>query len=325
MNAIMAAHVEWPEPRVVELRRISAEDLEPVLAEEAAAWRRDLSWDLSSSAELVRRYTRMQALNGFALLEGSRVVGYSYFVREESKGLIGDHYILESHRTAAREDALIDAVLSDLWRMPGLRRVEAQLLMLGSRRDRPLPFSSWLRVHPRLFLECSLGNASMAAPADMHGMRFVPWSEAHFDDSAKLLAHAYRGNIDSEINDQYRSASGARRFLSNIVEFPGCGTFFPGASWAVFDEVSKQLCGVCLASRVARDAGHITQLCVEPSRRKAGLGTELIRRSLSAFAGNGCGSVGLTVTKANDNAVRLYQQLGFVQRRSFAAHVWEFR
>ena len=96
----MAAHVEWPEPGVVELRRISAEDLEPVLTEEHGARmaHRDSAWDLSSSAELVRRYTRMQALSGSALVHGSRVIGYAYYVREDHKGLIGDLYVLEGYQ-----------------------------------------------------------------------------------------------------------------------------------------------------------------------------------------------------------------------------------
>jgi ribosomal protein S18 acetylase RimI-like enzyme len=321
----MATHVEWPEPRVVELRRISVEELEPVLAEEAAVWRRELAWDLSSSADLVRRYMRMQALNGFALADGSRVIGYSYFVREEGKGLIGDHYILENYRTQALEGALIDAVLGELWRMPGLRRVESQLLMLSGDLERPMPFSHWLRVHARLFLDFPLHNAASLPPADLPGIRFTPWRETHFDDSARLLASAYRGNIDSEINDQYRSPAGARRFLSNIVEFPGCGIFFPAASFVAFDTSTGALCGVCLASLVARETGHITQVCVAPAHRHAGLGGELLRRSLLAFAAHECRTASLTVTTANENAVRLYEKLGFVRRRSFAAHVWDFR
>ena len=321
----MAALVEWSEPRVVELRRISAEDMEPVLAEEAAVWRRELAWDLSTSAELVRRYTRMQALSGFALVDGSRVIGYSYYVRDENKGLIGDLYVLEQYRTPAREDALIDAVLSELWRMPGLRRVETQLLMLSGTPDRPVPFSRWLRVHPRWFLEFPLTNVAALAAAELNGIRVETWREAHFDDSAKLLAGAYRGNIDSEINDQYRSPSGARRFLSNIVEFPGCGTFFPEASYAAFDASTGMLCGMSLASLVARDAGHVTQLCVAPSHRNAGLGGQLLRRSLLAFAAHDCRSASLTVTAANEAALRLYENMGFVRRRRFAAHVWDFR
>ena len=44
-----------------------------------------------------------------------------------------------------------------------------------------------------------------------------------------------------------------------------------------------------------------------------------------AFAAHECTTASLTVTTANENAVRLYEKLGFVRRRSFAAHVWDFR
>ncbi len=323
--AVMAALPEWPESRVVELRRISAEDLEPVLTEEAVAWRTGLAWDLSSSSELVRRYTRMQALSGFALLDGSNVIGYAYYVREEHKGLIGDLYVLERYRTPAREDALIDAILSELWRLPGVRRTEAQLMMLSGSPGRQLPFTRWLTVQPRWFLEFTLSNPAALLSPERKEIRFQPWRESHFDDSAKLVALAYRGHIDSEINDQYRSPAGARRFLSNIVEFPGCGVFFPPASFSAFDVSTGALCGISLASLVSREAGHVTQLCVAPSHRGAGLGGDLLRRSLLSFAAHGCASASLTVTDANAGALRLYERMGFVRRKHFAAHVWDFR
>src|SRR5665213_314055 len=249
IRSLMAAYVEWPEPRVVELRRISAEDLEPVLTEELAVWRRELAWDLTSSAELVRRYIRMQALSGYALVEGSRVTGYSYFVREDHKGLIGDHYILERHRTPMTEDALIHAVMANLQRMPGVHRVEAQLLLLSGGAERAMPFSNLMRAYPRWFLEIPLSNPEALLSIAPPGIRVQPWREVNFEDSAKLVVSAYRDNIDSEINDQYRSPAGARRFLSNIIEFPGCGVFFPAASYAAFD-ASGALCGMSLASLV---------------------------------------------------------------------------
>jgi ribosomal protein S18 acetylase RimI-like enzyme len=298
--------------------------LEPVLVEEMAEWRRELAWDLSSSAELVRRYTRMQALSGYALMQGSRVTGYSYFVREDHKGLIGDLFVAERHRSPLAEDALIHAVLGHLRRLPGLQRVEAQLLMLSGGAERAMPFSNQMRAYPRWFLDISLANPEALLSSPLPGIQTRQWREAHYDDSAKLVVSSYRDNIDSEINDQYRSPAGARRFLSNIIEFPGCGTFFPAASHAAFD-ASGALCGISLASLVASDAGHITQLCVAPTRRNAGVGGYLLRRSLLEFAAHGCKSASLTVTAANDAALRLYEKVGFVRRRQFAAHVWNFR
>ena len=51
------------------------------------------------------------------------------------------------------------------------------------------------------------------------------WSEADFSPAAAVITTAYRGHVDGEINDQYRTVNGSMRFLNNIVRFPGCGVF----------------------------------------------------------------------------------------------------
>jgi ribosomal protein S18 acetylase RimI-like enzyme len=318
----MAAWLESPDHLVVDLRKISAADIAPLLDEETAAWRAALNWDFEPSAELVRRFVGMQALNGFALLEGARTIGYSYYIREEKKGLIGDLYVGERSRTVERENALIEATLEALWRSPGVRRVEAQLLMLESPLKRKVPFASRFRPYPRRFLEAPTKHALALPEHDPEGIAIAPWTEAKQDDSARLVAAAYRGHIDSEINDQYRSPSGSRRFLSNIVQYPGCGTFFAPASFAA-SAGKGELCGISLTSLVASDTGHITQICVTPAQRGKGIGYALLRRSMLALAAQGCRTVGLTVTSKNTGAIRLYQQMGFTDRRDFAAYVWD--
>ena len=74
---------------IVDLRRLSAGQLESLLLEETAAWRDLLDWEFEKSADLVRRFVDMHALNGCALLEDGEVVGYLYYVLEENKGLLG--------------------------------------------------------------------------------------------------------------------------------------------------------------------------------------------------------------------------------------------
>src|SRR2546421_5925786 len=95
----MAALTDAYVPTVVDLRQIRAADLEPLLAEETATWRNTLDWDFQPSAGLVRRFLDMQALSGSALLIGGQPVGYSYYVAEERKGLIGDLYVMEEFAT----------------------------------------------------------------------------------------------------------------------------------------------------------------------------------------------------------------------------------
>ena len=79
----------------------------------------------------MRRFVGRQALSGFALLEGTRTIGYAYYIREEKKGLIGDMYVVERERTDEGENELMEAPLAASWRSPGVRSVEAQWLLLG--------------------------------------------------------------------------------------------------------------------------------------------------------------------------------------------------
>jgi ribosomal protein S18 acetylase RimI-like enzyme len=109
----------------------------------------------------------------------------------------------------------------------------------------------------------------------------------------------------------------------NIVQYPGCGTFFPPASYAAATVSGDELRGVSLASLVSADVGHITQVCVARSHQGTGLGYELVRQSMLALAAHGCRMVSLTVTASNENAVRLYQRMGFTTLRDFAAFIWE--
>ncbi|HYP07660.1 MAG TPA: GNAT family N-acetyltransferase, partial [Bryobacteraceae bacterium] len=307
----------------VELSRISVEDLEPVLQEERLTWRSTLRWDFGSSAELVRRFVRIQALGGFALLLAGRVVGYSYFVVEDRKGLIGDLYILREFSCPEYEDTLLAAVLEALVMAPGVCRIEAQLMMMRGPFERALPLEGYARIHPRLFMLAELAEVGQLPEGALaRGMRFRQWSEAREEESAALIAAAYRGHVDATINDQYGSVTGARRFLNNIVQYPGCGSFFAPASLSA-DLPQGGLAGVIFGSLVSGDTGHITQVCVTPLMKGQGLGYELLRRSLMVFAQNGCERVSLTVTAANSGAIDLYQRMGFRAMRRFAAYVWE--
>ena len=153
-------------------------------------------------------------------------------------------------------------------------------------------------------------------------VRLEAWHEREQEDAAQLIARAYQDHVDGEINDQYRSVAGARRFLLNIVQFPGCGSFFQPASVVALAPDSERLWGISLASLVAFDVGHITQICVDPAMKGIGAGYEMLRRSLEALARSGCRRVSLTVTADNDEAIRLYERVGFRTEHVFDAIVW---
>jgi ribosomal protein S18 acetylase RimI-like enzyme len=307
---------------VWDLRRVSGADLEPLLHEEATYWRDELDWDFERSAALVRKYADMRALHGAALVTNNAVIGYGYSVLEEQKGVIGDLYIRKPYRTAENEYRLLAHVLEELAGTPYVRRVESQLILFGN-RERKLPRPAQVQKFDREFLKLTLEDLDRLPAVRLPGIALEPWASHRQDEAAHLIASAYAAHIDALINDQYRSVEGARRFLFNIVQYPGCGNFLPEASLAAFDKDTGRMMGICLASTVGPEVGHITQICLARDARARGLGYEMMRQSLLLMRLHGCRAATLTVTGTNREAIELYRRMGFYSLRSFPDFVWE--
>jgi ribosomal protein S18 acetylase RimI-like enzyme len=310
-------------PELIDLRRLTARDMEPLLSEEIRSWRRELDWDFEKSADLVRRFVELRALSGYVLMDGGEPAGYLYYVLEESKGLIGDLYVRHAWRSVEAENRLLETALAAMMTNRTIRRIESQLMMVRHAAARPMPKPEWLSAHARNFMRIDLTQAELREGRVRRPIYIDRWSEHYQDAAGQLIAAAYAGHVDSRINDQYRSAAGARRFLYNIVQYPGCGAFYRPASVAAFDAPTGRLCGVSLASIVAPECGHITQICVSPSVRGTGVGYAMLRQSLATLRDMGCRSASLTVTAANEDAVELYKRVGFRIVRQFSAYVWE--
>jgi ribosomal protein S18 acetylase RimI-like enzyme len=321
----MAALIEPlpPLPETRDLRAFSANQLEPLLEDELREWQELLDWDFTRSADLVRRFVDLRALNGSALLDGRVLCGYCYYVFEEHKGLVGDLYINSAYRTRDRELMLLRNAMQEMITAPFVTRIESQLMLSPMYPMRSLPYGEYARAFERDFMLADLGDARNLPLRNLSGLvKLDNWADYHSEAAAILIEEAYRGHVDSLINDQYRTVTGARRFLYNIVNYPGCGVFAPGASLVAMSSFGE-LAGLSLASVVNDRTGHITQICVAPEFRGTGLGYELMRRSLLRLMHAGCRRVSLTVTSSNVEAIRLYEQMGFKKMRQFHAYVWE--
>jgi ribosomal protein S18 acetylase RimI-like enzyme len=310
-------------PEMVELRRLTARDLEPLLQEETAAWWQTLEWDFEKSADLVRRFVDLRALNGYALVEDGTAIGYIYYVLEDAKGLMGDLYVMREHRTVERENLLLAAALQSIVSHPQVTRIESQLMMLEFASSRAVPGAGSLTMFDRNFMRIDLRRAKLPEGHARRPVVIDRWTDLQQEATAQLIAAAYQGHVDSRINDQYRTVAGARRFLHNIVQYPGCGAFFRPASYAAFEPSRGVLFGISLASLVSQDCGHITQICVSPDVKGSGVGYALLRQSLMALRDMGCRAATLTVTAANEDAVELYKRVGFHTVRRFSAYVWD--
>jgi ribosomal protein S18 acetylase RimI-like enzyme len=316
---------------ILDLRHFSSIDLRPLLEGETQVWSRLLSWDYRGSAEMILRYVDAKILPGYAAIERGRIFGYSFFVYEGSKGVIGDLFVAngDGHSTPASanpvETRLLTHVIETLQQSPGIHRIEAQLLVheAGS-VARPFLDEGFYR-YPRLFMVLPLtadGEARRASEK-RDDIEIRRWTEQDYQGAAAVITASYRGHIDSAINDQYRSVSGSLRFLNNIVRFPGCGIFDAESSFVALNRTRGDIVGLILCSRVKHDVGHVTQLCVLPEYRGHHLGEALLARTATAIHQRDFNLLSLTVTEANSRAVELYKRLGFSIKRVFDAFVWE--
>jgi ribosomal protein S18 acetylase RimI-like enzyme len=310
---------------ILDLRHFSSVDLRPLLEDETQFWSRLLSWDYSGSAEMILRYVDAKILPGYAAVDRGRVFGYSFFVYEGSKGVIGDLFVANGTRLPeARpvELKLLTHVIETLQQSPGIHRVEAQLLAHEANAvSRPFLDTGFQR-HPRLFMVLPLGHPAQEGVTDPE-VEIRPWTEADYRPAAAVITAAYRGHVDAQINDQYHTLSGSLRFLNNIVRFPGCGVFDADSSFVALDRRTKTPVGLILCSRVRHDVGHVTQVCVLPEFRSQRIGESLLAATVGNLTKRNFSMLSLTVTEGNTRAVALYRRLHFDTQRIFDAFVWE--
>jgi ribosomal protein S18 acetylase RimI-like enzyme len=231
-------------------------------------------------------------------------------------------------RDANFEAELFRSLLDALATTPRVTRMESQLMLVTPESAAVIAkvdaSRQPVRLYGRRLMFRNGGIPLTSADAAVRSrFRFERWADRFMHVSGTIIAAAYKGETDGEINSQYRSPAGARRFLGNIVEFPGCGTFQAAASFLAFDRETGEAAGMVLSSFVAADTGHISQLCVMPSARGAGLGKELLREAADALYRHGARLVSLTVTESNGTAISIYEKFGFRNMRKFYAYIWE--
>jgi len=271
--------------------------------------------------ELIKRFLESHPLAGCVAFENGAAVGYSFYVMEEQKGLIGGLYVSSEYDQAAIGRKLLEEMLFSMRALPQLTRIEAQLMPFGGPVDQPLSEQGF-HLYTRQFMSLDVANVRESAAGATARMRLDRWHDRYFDPCAKLIYLSYANHVDGEINDQYRSRYGALRFLKNIILLPGCGQFVPSASFVLRQPGNDELIGAVLTSEVSPGVGHTTQICVLPGYQGHGLGRALMQTAIDALRSSKFKELTLTVTAENRTAVQLYEKLGFSVIKSFTAGVW---
>ncbi|MGH9469837.1 MAG: GNAT family N-acetyltransferase [Terriglobia bacterium] len=311
---------------IVDIRHFEARDFAPLLEAESAAWMAALRWDYTAAARIIAACIADKRLTGYALVGARRILGYSFFVYEGEKGLIGSLFVDPAH--SRRDDAvlLLEHVIETLQATPGLRRVEAQLPhftyedLEGCFREHN--FHGYFRRFMSLRLANGMPAGAAARSLNRGEFALEPWQRKHDAEAARLLYRTYRDHVDAEINDQYHSVLGTSRLLDNIVHLRGCGENLPQASLVAIHQPTRKLAGFLALTAVRPGTAHVPQIAVTGEFQGRGLGKALMESSFQELRQLGFAEVSLTVTALNASAVRFYEHLGFETFRTFGAFVW---
>lgn len=310
---------------IIDIRHFSAEDFGPLLESESRAWYTSLRWDYTPSIRLIAACLADKRLSGYAILSGGQLTGYSFFLYEGEKGMIGDLFVEPGSETRSNAITLLEHVIETLKATPGVERVEAQLPHFALDDVEDCFQQRGFQTYRRRFMAADLDGrrASLSTAEFDRQFAIEPWQRKHDDAAARLLFHAYRSHVDASINDQYHSISGTAHLIENIVHLKGCGESLPQASFVAIHRATGKVAGILALTAVRQATAHIPQIAVDAEFQNRGAGVALMEASLAEAEKLGMGEVTLTVTDANAGAVRFYERLGFHTFHTFGAFVWE--
>lgn len=293
----------------------------PLMLEEERAWFADLEWDYSGIREILLSFARQKLLPGYVAFQGGNAVGYTYFLVNQAKGIIGSLYASEIGGSQETIDQLVRLAATSLKEKEKVNRIEAQIMPFHS-QDLTSPFMrNGFTFHERSYLRLDLKSCTVA-PGRLRAGKIIPWSSLYLDSAAEMNMLSYRGQSDAQICEDYRTIAGCESYLRSLVENPGCGVLMQEASFMALDAQGRTI-GLILCSRISDGAAMIPQIAVHPLHQGLGVGNTLMNTTLSRLKKLGFHSVALTVTKGNTRAYSWYQRVGFRHLKDFGAYVWE--
>src|SRR5258708_2267432 len=155
---------------IIDLRQTTVRQLEPLLLEEARHWRDELHWDYRSALDLIKRFLDAHALSGCVAFEGGHAVGYSFYVLEDYKGLIGGLYVSPRQVQEPVGGRLLDGIPFKLPRLPQVDRHGAAAMAFGGAVDAAVGHQGFPLYTPQV-KALDLHKKSDAVPSVNSGLR----------------------------------------------------------------------------------------------------------------------------------------------------------
>lgn len=310
-----------PGLRIIPITHLSFDLMSAIMSEEKESWMAELGWDYTAVSRILLSFIGNKFLPGYAATDGNRVLGYTYFLIHQTRGIIGTVYSSAKGCPQELAEELLSLTIDSLKDRADIDRIEAQIMPCGS-GDLTAAFARHgFRCFPRYFLNLNLA-AFVAGDQGLKSGRIEHWDSNCPQTAAHLLLKSYENQIDALICEDYRTISGCEGYLRSLAENPGCGTLLPEASFIGLDS-GGQPRGIVVSSQISSFVAMIPQLAVHPSCQGQGLGRALLCEAVTKLKTFGCLKVTLTVSEGNRHAFEWYQRLGFEIHRRFCAYTWE--
>ena len=293
----------------------------PLMEDEARMWMADLDWDYTPIRQILVSFIKQKLLPGYVAVADGLAIGYTYFLVNQAKGIIGALYALRSSHSQDAVEELLTRSISSLKDSQSITRVEAQIIPFHNLNLIDAFIRNGFSHTLRYYLDLDLSN-HRKKPELPPALRIVPWDSSYLAQTAEMTLLSYQNQPDAEICQDYCTRPGCEGYLRSLVENPGCGVFMPEASFIALDWQGDP-CGFVFCCRISSEAAIIPQIAVHPSYQGKRLGNTLMSRAFVQLKSLGFRTVSLTVTQKNLRAFEWYQRLGFRVRKEFGAYVWQ--
>lgn len=282
-------------------------EMAAVFAAEAVRWRRDLDWNTAALWPVLEHARTALGVPGLILRDNrGAITGWTYGASRDGELLCGALTARDAGGTAA----LIDGMLA----LP--EATTAQRLVwfayANAPEVEPLMAARGFQLDAHLYLSKPLAATRVVRTPGR------AWDVRDLDATAELLRAAYPAVDPTRPFAAQGRLAEWQRYAADLVLGAGCGRFQPGLSIAVPGQ-GDGLDAVALVTDLGAGTAHLAQLAVRPGVRGAGLGAALVTRLSAAAAKAGFARLTLLVGGRNQNARRLYQRVGLIERASFVS------
>ncbi len=171
----------------------------------------------------------------------------------------------------------------------------------------PNPVTYYKRYRMELDLVAPLPAVS-ALPA---GFAWQAWEDRLLETHALVKYECFRGELDGVIFPNLSDRDGCAQLMRDIAARPG---FRPESTWLVTHGDTSVATIQGVSDRAG--TGCIQNVGVIPAYRGRGLGLAILLQALHGFRRYGLAKATLEVTAQNENAVRMYRQVGFRFRKT---------